>query len=244
MRWAVVLCAAAMASAQPRGLVGHYLAKPGFHWACDHLAHMEFCHSKDLPPAKAADIGRDGEKTLAEELHWAGATGYAPRIHLFLVESPARLKQLAGSYAFGASEPAEHIVFSVEGHPETLTHEMNHEIMTQLWGPSEPWIAEGLAAYVSAPEAVDDELRQLLSERRVFLLRWMVNAQWRASLPAFPSTIIYPELGSFVHYLQATFGMARLREVWRGGSAAIPRVLGKSLEDLEDDWRAWLRRTR
>jgi hypothetical protein len=239
---AIALCAASAASAQPRGQLGNYLAAPGFRWACDRLAHIEFCHVKDLPPAVAADTGRDAERALAEELHWAGATAYAPRIHLFLVESPARLRQLVGSYAFGSSEPTEHIVCAVQGHPETLIHELNHEIMTQLWGPSEPWIAEGLAAYVSAPGQVDGQIRQLLIERRIFPLKWLVNAQWTAGLPAFPSTIIYPELGSFVKYLRSTFGMARLRDVWRGGSKAIPRVLGKSLPDLELAWRASLTR--
>jgi hypothetical protein len=54
--------------------------------------------------------------------------------------------------------------------------------------------------------------------------------------------VIYPELGSFVKYLKKTYGMERLRQVWRGGSAAIPRVLGKSLRGLEADWETSLAR--
>lgn len=221
---ATALYAVAIASGQPKGPLGTYLRKPGFHWRCEHFAHLDLYSSSDLPPATAATIGRSAEETLAAELRWAGATQYAPHIHIFLLESAESLRRLVGAYGFGASQPEEHIVCFVRGHPETLTHELNHEVMT------------------SAPDAVDGQFRQLLANHKSFPLRLMVNAQWQASLPAFPSTAIYPELGSFVKYLRGTFGMTRLRQLWHGGSVAIPRILGKSQEELERDWQASLSR--
>jgi hypothetical protein len=52
--------------------------------------------------------------------------------------------------------------------------------------------------------------------------------------------VIYPELGCFVKYLKTTYGIERLRQLWQRGYAAMPRVLGKSLGQLEQDWRSWL----
>jgi hypothetical protein len=229
--------AAAWAQPQPpRPPWRQYLDNPDFQWKCSHLTHFEFCHPGELPPSEAAGIAADAERTLAAELRLAGVGDYSPRIHLFLVESYRRLQQLLGYYAAGGSKPTEHVVFFVLGHPEALTHELNHEVMTHLWGLSEPWIAEGLAAYVSDPGQVDGQFRQLLASGKAVPLNRLVNPAWDPSM-AFPSTVIYPELGSFVKYLKETYGMDGLRRVWRGGSASIPRVLGKPLGDLEREWR-------
>jgi hypothetical protein len=236
-RAAAAFCALAVAAAQSRGpLLRQYQQKPGFQWKCEKLAQVDFCYPFKLAPSIVDSTERDIERTLGEELDLAGASQYAPRIHIFLVESYGRLRELVGAYAAGASEPGEHIVSYVLGHPEALTHELNHEVMTELWGRSEPWIAEGLAAYVTDPAKVDRQFRGVLDSGKAIPLGRMVNPKWTAS--TYPSTVIYPELGSFVKYLRDTFGMVRLREVWRGGSAAIRRVFGKSLEDLERDWRA------
>jgi hypothetical protein len=146
-----------------------------------------------------------------------------------------------GYYAAGGSQPTEHTVCFVAGHPEALTHELNHEVMRHLWGISEDWIAEGLAAYVSEPGEVDNRFRQLLDRGKAVPVNWLVNPGWTASM-GFPSTVIYPELGSFVKYLKTTYGLGCLRRLWRGGSAAIPRVLGKSLGRIDRDWRDSLAR--
>ena len=155
-----------------------------------------------------------------------------------MVDSPGRMRELVGAYAFGSSEPSEHIVCFVLGHPESLTHELNHEVMTHLWGHSEPWIAEGLAALVSDPKGVDRDAALLLLKHEDIPLSRMVRPGWTAA--QYPSTVIYPELGSFVKYLRTTYGMDRLRQVWQKGSAAISAVLGKPLSAIERDWRAGL----
>jgi hypothetical protein len=231
--------AAGSARSEPSTL-RQYLKNPAFEWKCDALARMDLCYPDRLPPSMVAPVLQDIERTLAEELHQAGASHYTPRIHFFLLGSYERLRQLVGAYAAGSSVPAEHIVCFVLDHPEALTHELNHEIMTHLWGQSEPWIAEGLAAYVTDPGRVDDQVRQLVATHQDLPLAKMVNHNWTAA--EYPATVIYPELGSFVKYLKDTFGLDLLRHVWQGESASIPRVFGKSLATLERNWRASLTR--
>jgi hypothetical protein len=232
----------ARAPAEKRSLLRQYLENPRFQWKCGSLVHFDFCYSGELAPSALHNVEQEAEGTLAAERRLAGASAYQPRIHLFLVESYGRMGQLMGYYAAGGSRPAEHIVCYAQGHPEALTHELNHEVMTHFWGPSEPWIAEGLAAYVTDPGEVDGQVRRLLARGREVPLHQMVSPFWSASASYPPSTVIYPELGSFVKYLRTVYGMDRLRQVWRGGSAAIPRVMGKSLADLERDWQTSLER--
>ena len=96
-----------------------------------------------------------------------------------------------------------------------------------------------MAASLTEPK-LDAKAHDLIAAGKARPLEEMVNSWWNASL--YPSTVIYPELGSFVKYLRHTYGIERVRAVWRGGAAAIPRTFGKPLDRLERDWRAVLMR--
>jgi len=141
---------------------------------------------------------------------------------------------LAGTELPGLGLPgrrlAAHEAYRVLGHETSGGAGSRTELRseTHLWGLSELWIAEGLAAYVFEPGEVDSQFRQLLDSGKAVPLNWLVNPGWTAS-SVFPPTAIHPELVSFVKYLKKTYGAARLRQVWQGGCAAIPRVLDKSL---------------
>jgi hypothetical protein len=210
-------------------------------WKCDDLPHFQFCYSLQTDDA-AVLVGRDdAERSFAHLLKLAGAATYEPRIHLFMVESYTRLQDLTGYYAAGSSRPSEHTVFYVVGHPEALTHELHHEIFTQVWGVSEPWIAEGYAAFAAEPGMVDGQFMQVLESGKAVPLDTMVNSWWDASY--YSSKVIYPELGSFVKYLKEKYGEAKLKRAWRGGAKSITEVFGKPLATLETQWQSALRKS-
>jgi hypothetical protein len=240
MRIAACLCVillplAAQNRGQPPDPIRKYLDHPGFQWKCKALDHVDLCFPPNTGPLTISSASTAAERELARMLRIAGADEYRPRIHLFLLQSFQSLKSLTGAYAAGASVPPEHAVFFVDGNDTAMAHELNHEVFTALWGESEPWIAEGLAASLSEPY-LDAKARDLIAAGKARPLEDMVNPWWNASL--YPSTVIYPELGSFVKYLRETYGIARLREVWHGGAASIPHAFGKPLDRLEREWRA------
>ena len=211
-------------------------------WKCDDLPHFQFCYSGQTEDPEIIATGKDdAERSLANLLRLAGVSTYGPRIHLFMVESYARLQDLTGYYAAGSSRPSEHTVFYVVGHPEALTHELHHEVFTHVWGVSEPWIAEGYAAYAAEPGAVDGQFLPLLESDKAVPLDSMVNSWWDASF--YSSKIIYPELGSFVKYLKEKYGESKLRRAWRGGSKSIPQIYGKPLDAIEAKWHAAVRKS-
>jgi hypothetical protein len=205
-------------------------------WKCDDLPHFQFCYSLQTEDPSTVAAGKeDAERSFAHLLKLAGTAAYEPKIHLFMVESYTRLQDLTGYYAAGSSRPSEHTVFYVVGHPEALTHELHHEIFTHVWGVSEPWIAEGYAAYAAEPGLVDAQFVQLLESDKAVPLDSMVNSWWDASY--YSSKIIYPELGSFVKYLKEKYGEGKLKRAWRAGSKSIPEVYGKPLATIEARWR-------
>lgn len=220
--------------------VRKYLTRPGFRWTCEGKLTFRFCYPPGLESI-AVNVKRDVGESLVKTLRLAGASSYGskPLIYLFLLESEGRLQELTHVSAYGASEPRDHAIFVVSGHREALNHELNHEILNMLWGPAEPWIAEGFAAYAAGLD-VDGQCRRLFESHGYLPLANMVDPAWNASI--YPASKIYPELGSFVKYLRETRGIPRLRQVWRLGSRSLTRVYGEPLSQLEHEWQASLYR--
>jgi hypothetical protein len=231
------------ASGAEQPAVRKYLSRPGFQWTCAGRLTFRICQPPGLKPA-ATDMTRAATTDLNKILHAAGASDYTgkPLIYIFVLDSDWRLSELLHVSAYGASEPKDHAIFVVTGHPEVLAHELTHEVMANLWGSSEPWITEGFAAKIAGSDDADDRVRRILSTRSIsgkndyIPLGDMVNADWIAAW--YPSATTYPELASFVGFLLRTYGTDRVENVWRGGSRSIQRVLGKSLAQLEGEWKA------
>jgi hypothetical protein len=209
-------------------------------WDCQTRQHFRVC---SVTKADVNSIAAQAETALRDTLQLAGGSRYPYQIYLFVAPSPRYLDRLIHAYANGASHPEEHAVFWVAGHPEDLKHELNHEVVTALWGKSEFWIAEGLAAYAASPDEIDNRCRKTLSEHWSLTLADMVKPDWNAVQDPYPARVIYPMLGSFVKYLKTTYGLDAVRHVWQQGSASIPRVFGKPLADLDREWREVLLRT-
>jgi hypothetical protein len=113
MRIAAGLCLLLLPlAAQTRGPLHQYLGHPGFTWQCESLRHFDICWTAAAAQSAIRASGITAEQELARMLRIAGAQGYRPRIHLFLLESIRSLQALAGAYAAGASVPTEHAFFS------------------------------------------------------------------------------------------------------------------------------------
>ena len=183
------------------------------------------------------------EKNVEEDrdrvLGLIGETAYEPTISAFLLTSGAQMKRLVGVEVDGRSRPGQHAVFSVVT-PDRLhlTHELCHEIASNLWGAAEPWIEEGLATYADEGANIYFDSWRLFDSGSLLPLDKLVDPEWKSSM--YSPDITYTELGGFLKFLRDRYGVAKVKQVWQGGSQAIPRVFGESLADLEKDWHAAL----
>jgi hypothetical protein len=219
--------------------IRQYINKSGFQWRCNQTAHFLLCYQ----PGSEADRSIKDLEIIAEEdrdtvLQMLGITEYEPRIYTFLVNSRRQLKKLIGFYGDGRARPMQHTTFYVIDGPRTLAHEMAHEITTNLWGPGQEWIEEGVAVYTTEFPILDGDSHAYFAAHKLLPLAQLVNPKWTSSM--YSPDITYTELGSFVKYLDKKYGMKKIQEVWRGGSESIPQVYGKSLSDLEQEWLATL----
>ena len=228
--------------AVPDPVVRQYLEKEGFRWQSKQTEHFRLFFEPGSDARRyLAALRRNVEQDRANVLKLIGAEGYDPLIYAFFLGSGAQMKELVGVEVNGRSRPVQHAVFSVIT-PDRLhlTHELCHEIVSNLWGAAEPWIEEGLATFADEGTNVYYDSWTLLESGSLIPLDKLVGADWNSSM--YSADITYTELGGFVKYLHDAYGVERLKQVWQGGAASIPQVLGKPLPEIEREWRESLTR--
>ena len=218
-----------------------YYAHTGFSWKIDRMSHFDLNYEDDTEAARRiVQLEEVAEKGRASILQMLGASDYQPTIHVFFVESIERMKQLIGSEVIGRSRPTQHAVFCVVApfSELSLKHELTHEIATNLWGPAEHWLEEGLANFAvdNKSSLMKRQCLGMMQSKQWIPLKKLVSPGWESS--SFSPDDDYPELGGFVEYLYGTYGVTRLQRIWKGGSKTIKKVYGKRLSKLESEYRS------
>src|SRR5260370_42325150 len=97
------------------------------------------------------------EPARNEILRIARVSKYEAVVYVFFLDSPDRMKKLIGYHVEGRSRPVQHAIFFVPTPIRpNITHELCHEILTNVWGAAEPWIEEWLATFVAERYAVHE----------------------------------------------------------------------------------------
>ena len=215
--------------------IRQYLNHPGFSWRCNQTPHFLLCYQPNSPAERSIkDLEIIAEEDRETILQMIGSPTYDTRIYAFFLKSRRELRRLIGFYGDGRSRPAQHATFYVIDGPRTLAHEMAHEILSNLWGWAQEWVEEGMAVYTTEFPILDGDVRVYYSAHKLLPLDKLVNPDWTSSM--YSADITYTELGSFMKYLDTKYGIKKVEEVWRGGSASIERVYGKPLAALEKEW--------
>jgi hypothetical protein len=220
-----------------------YYAHTGFAWKIDRVANFELNYEADTEASfrlkQLEDVAQKGQSSILQML---GESKYDPTIHVFFVESVDRMKELIGSEVIGRSRPTQHAVFCVVApfSELSLKHELTHEIATNLWGPAEHWLEEGLANFAvdNKSSLMRRQCLAMMQSKQWIPLKKLVNSEWESS--SFSPDETYPELGGFVEYLYETYGVSRLQQIWKDGSKSMKKVYGKRLSRLESEYKSYL----
>jgi hypothetical protein len=220
-----------------------YYAHTGFAWKIDRGAHFEMNYEADSEAERRlSQLEEVAERGRTSILKMLGENDYQPLIHVFFVGSIERMRELIGSEVIGRSRPTQHAVFCVVApfSELSLKHELSHEIATNLWGPAEHWLEEGLANYVvdNNSSLMKRQCLGLLQSKQWIPLKNLVNPGWESS--SYSPDDTYPELGGFVEYLYETYGVTRFQQAWRKGGKSVRKTYGKRLSRLENEYRAAL----
>ncbi len=222
--------------APPAPVLRQYLDHVGFSWKTKQVAHFQLFFEPDSEAGRRIrELRRNLEKDRAHVLALIGEKDYEPTIYAFFLKSGEDMQELLGVNVDGRSRPVQHAVFSVVT-PDRLhlTHELCHEIASNLWGAAEPWIEEGLATYADEGDNTYYDSWALLKANDLLPLSRLVDPEWTSTMDS--PDVTYTELGGFVKFLYDKYGVERIKAVWQAGSTSIPFVFGKSLPELEREW--------
>jgi len=162
---------------------------------------------------------------------------YDSRIHLFIVESRNRMKDLIGHETNGSAYYRDNTITGI-GSSELRSifssHEIFHIIAMNVWGVPETWINEGMAVYSAGQWHGYDlyELTNYLHDNNRFAsLNKMIKRFRKVD-----DSLSYPLIGSFAKYLNETYGQEKVIAIWKSKSKNIKDITGKDVDELEKDW--------
>jgi hypothetical protein len=164
-------------------------------------------------------------------------TSYNKRVHLFIVESREQMKLLVGHETNGSAFYDSNTVTGVASEKSNSiysNHEIFHVVAMNLWGVPDIWVNEGMAVYSDNKWNGHDlyQLTKYLADnnRLVSLDRLLKHFRKVDDL------ISYPLTGSFVKYLDETYGRDAVIMIWKSKTRDLKKLTGKTIKELETDW--------
>jgi len=170
---------------------------------------------------------------------FTGINSYDKRIHLFIVDSREQMKKLVGYETNGSAFCKYNTVTGIASEKINsiyVNHELFHVVATNVWGKPEVWINEGMAVYsdnIWHGHDLYQLTRYLVDNNRYVSLNRLIK-----NFRKVDDLISYPLLGSFVKYLDETYGRDTVIKIWKSKAKKIEKITGKSIEQLEIDWLA------
>ncbi len=146
---------------------------------------------------------------------------------------------IIGAIAPGDSAEIERLI------PHELSHQVLHQATDNPYGGTPIWFDEGLAVHNQERRdaGFDEMVAEAARAGRLIPLEALAG-----SFPADPDQALlsYAQSRDVVEFIIATYGEGKLRELVQAFAAAtpveeaLPLVLGRTVDELDADWRATL----
>jgi hypothetical protein len=215
------------------------LQNKNFQWLVDSsFQELSIYYQADSWTAKRLEnVKQRGGNHLSSVKSFVDIKSYRTRIHLFIVDSREQMKLLVGWETNGSAFYDYNTVTGIASQKTNSiysNHELFHVVAMNEWGIPDIWLNEGMAVY-SDNKWHGYDLYQLSkyfvdNHRNVSLDKLIKNFRKVDDL------ISYPLAGSFVKYLDETYGRAMVIKIWKSKTKNMKRLTGKTVKQLEADW--------
>lgn len=124
------------------------------------------------------------------------------------------------------------------------THEMMHIISINHFGgyaatPSD-WIQEGISVYTDNPclgHPIHEIAAYLYYNNKMSSMDSLFH-----HFRSLPDMQAYIQAGSLVGFLVDTYGLKKFEKIWENGIVGLSSIIGKSINELEKEYHAFLRK--
>lgn len=226
---------------EPGGLAASALADSRFSWTRRDTAGFRIYFAADSYAARHQD---SLVKRLPAALHHArrllGTQAPDGALDAFFIESREDMAQLIGGRATGFADRAARAVLLVTNPTWRAfeRHEVMHVVAWHAWGPpaaNTDWLEEGLAQ--AADGRCDDYSNETALRGLIRRHGWVPFDDLLVRFRQQPDLRAYLQAAVFVEHLLRTYGAPALATLWRQGTQPTTMVDGRSLSDIEADWR-------
>ena len=213
------------------------LANSDFHWLKDSSASSDIYFEPGSWAAHNVLVVRsNADSALLHILRMIGGPHFPNRLNYFIVNNRSRMHSLIGRETNGIAFAHELVICAIANDTVRAlgAHEMFHVVAMNVWGSTADWINEGMAVYS------DDQwwmqplhpLAHYLEQNRKLPSLEQLTTKFRQA----NDLITYPAAGSFMKFLNETFGRRETELLWKQGFAAFCKSVNKSQSDLQQEW--------
>jgi len=215
------------------------LENKNFHWIADSSSQeLTIYYQADSWTAKKPDSVRQRVvKHINSVKSFIGINSYEKRIHLFIVDSRQQMKKIIGWETNGSAFYKYNALTGIAAEKTNSVysnHELFHVVAMNVWGVPDTWINEGMAVYSDNKWHGYDlyQLTKYLNDNNRYVsLNKLFN-----NFRKVDNSISYPLMGSFVKYLDETYGRDTVIKIWKSKSKNLRKLTGKTIQQLEVDW--------
>jgi hypothetical protein len=209
----------------------------GFDWVADTTDHFILHFQRGGSAAARSDLlGFQLDRARERTLQVLNEQDFPDRIHVFAVESRARMDDLVGRPIDGIAFYRSKVITlvmgdSVSGSP---AHEVSHVIAMNVWGVGPTWLNEGLGVHVAGNwrgRDVHAVARELRARGQLVTLDKLTQ-NFRSLDPR----IAYPQAGSLVRFIRERYSPEALHALWLGDEAEFTRLAGIDLPAIDRLW--------
>jgi hypothetical protein len=231
----------------PTGLAAAALADTTFTWQTRQSEHFRIHFQSGSYAADHIDeFVKDAEEARAIGLRVLKERRFIPRIDVFHLESRDQVKRLTGVPVRGWTDPESRTVLLVRKSSSNQgeRHEVAHVLSHTLWGHSRDWattgwMSEAVATYAGGPCSgySIDEIVAYADRQGDLIPLDSLGRKFRS----YNDLVAYLQAGSFIGYIQHSYGVSPLRALWNQGFEQLETILGKTPAAIDTEWRNHLK---
>lgn len=212
--------------------------KSSFEWVLDTSENFIYYVEEGSPGAMRLEyIKNVTESSMEPVLNILGIHDYNDQeIHVFIVDSRQRMKELIGWETNGTAFPSSYVMIMIvtDSWSSIGSHELFHVLVYHHWGKGRRWLNEGLAVFSDDKWHGHDlhSLANLLHENnRLVSINTLIS-----NFNSVNDMISYPQAGSFAKFLFETYGRDAVKNIWINGDKVLEDVADLSLIEIEQKW--------
>ncbi len=231
---------------QPSSYVDYFIGNDSLQLASiNHDSFRVYFKENSYTASHFDRIKQDLDEAYARILSILDTATYSNGIYLIAVDSKDEMEEVMGYNIKGGAAKGHDLVFFVfnENIRPQFKHEIFHLISFETWGPTKyRLLDEGGATYTDNFCFYDNPMYSInafyLQENKLFTLEGLLNDFDNKAKQN--DVIAYIQSAGIFKYLYEKYGVSKMKLLWTQGFESFQDIYGFSINQLEEDWLAFI----